>query len=88
MAEFAERVADAVMARYRALRPKGKPQAHEYTALAAFVLTRSPDPLTGEPLVVAVATGTKCAGGDARSATGDGVSDCHAEIVARRALLK
>ncbi|CAI5505289.1 unnamed protein product, partial [Closterium sp. Naga37s-1] len=48
MAEFAERVADAVMAQYRALRPKGKPQAHEYTALAAFVLTRSPAPLAGQ----------------------------------------
>ncbi|CAI7817226.1 unnamed protein product [Closterium sp. NIES-53] len=88
MAEFAERVADAVMAQYRALRPKGKPQVHEYTALAAFVLTRSPAPLAGEPRVAALATGTKCTGGDARSAAGDGVSDCHAEIVARRALVK
>ncbi|CAI5465220.1 unnamed protein product [Closterium sp. Yama58-4] len=76
------------MAQYRALHPKGKPQAHEYTALAAFVLTRSPAPLAGEPHVVVVATGTKCTGGDARSAAGDGVSDCHAEIVARRALVK
>jgi len=36
---LAARLSSAVLHKYEALGPKGKPQQHEYTALAAFVLS-------------------------------------------------
>lgn len=58
-------------------------QAHEWTVLAAFAVGAVGGPATR---VVSLATGTKCCGaGDVRI---DGlvVCDCHAEVLARRAL--
>jgi hypothetical protein len=89
---------------YARLPPRGKPNASEHTVMASFVveeeeeeeedeetrrrssssLSSSSSPFTA----VAVATGSKCVGASARSARGDIVNDCHAEVLARRALLR
>ncbi|KAE8893734.1 hypothetical protein PF005_g5413 [Phytophthora fragariae] len=66
----------------------------EWTVLAGFVLhTRVPPPDTdSEPSdtfrVLAVATGTKCLGRRDLNVDGLVVNDCHAEVLARRALIR
>ncbi|KAK3243451.1 hypothetical protein CYMTET_46899 [Cymbomonas tetramitiformis] len=82
-------ISAVVLEKYADLPKTGKPQANEYTLLAGFVLADGPL-AAGEPSnlqVVALGTGTKCLGAAQRSSHGDLVNDCHAEIVARRALL-
>ena len=80
-------VAAAVLRRYASLPKNGKPQAGEYTLLAGFALTDDRDP-SAPPRVVALGTGTKCLPAHSRCARGEALADTHAEIVARRALVR
>jgi hypothetical protein len=83
------------LAAFAALNKRGKPQAHEYTVLAAWVVERwaaagagatAPTPTAPHYSVVAMATGLKCLPAAARCPAGTVLNDCHSEALARRAL--
>jgi hypothetical protein len=68
--------------------PRGRPQAREWTVLAAF--TAAPAGALASPparhRALCLATGSKCLGARDRSRAGLRVADGHAEALARRAL--
>ncbi|KAL6844211.1 hypothetical protein ACP4OV_025884 [Aristida adscensionis] len=85
-AAWAEAASSSALRHYRSLPKKGKPQGRESTVLAAFLLSDPQEPRG--PTVLSMATGTKCLGAARLSPRGDLVHDAHAEVVARRALLR
>lgn len=96
-AAAAAAAADAVLAAHERLPPTGKPPRGQWTPLAGFAVVVEGERSTTEPSTtqspfaatcVALGTGSKCVGASRRSSHGDIVNDGHAEVVARRALVR
>lgn len=83
--EFANKVTQACFDVYNRIGKKGKPQAgREWTKMSCIVKTDS----TGAIEVLTLATGTKCIGENIRTKRGNLLNDSHAEVLARRLLMK
>ncbi|KAK2822819.1 hypothetical protein Q5P01_022884 [Channa striata] len=84
---FAESIFHLVREKYTELTDTGCPASHaRHKVLAGIVMTRGFDLRSAQ--VVSLATGTKCVDGDVESDGGFTLSDCHAEVVSRRALVR
>uniref|UniRef100_UPI003AAB71AA double-stranded RNA-specific editase B2-like n=1 Tax=Centroberyx gerrardi TaxID=166262 RepID=UPI003AAB71AA len=84
---FAESIFQLVREKYAALTDSCcSASLARHKVLAGIVMTRGFDLRSAQ--VVCLATGTKCLDWDSVSERGVTLSDCHAEVVARRALLR
>ncbi|KAI3374171.1 hypothetical protein L3Q82_006038 [Scortum barcoo] len=84
---FAESIFHLVREKYTELTGSCFPTSHaRHKVLAGIVVTRGFDLRLAQ--VVSLATGTKCLDSDNVSDHGGTLSDCHAEVVSRRALVR
>ncbi|XP_060876505.1 tRNA-specific adenosine deaminase 1 [Metopolophium dirhodum] len=84
--DFADRVAGLCLEKFDRLPDKGKPISGKQWTLLSGVVQAADD--SGPPKVVSLATGTKCIGASKLCDRGTVVNDSHAEVLARRALLR
>ncbi|XP_050407486.1 double-stranded RNA-specific editase 1 isoform X2 [Patella vulgata] len=83
-AQLADTVAAMVIDKFGELTDGFTSRYARRKVLAGFVMTR----VDNSPEVISVATGTKCINGEYMSGQGLSLNDCHAEIIARRSLLR
>nr|XP_046263915.1 double-stranded RNA-specific editase B2-like isoform X2 [Scatophagus argus] len=84
---FAESIFHLVRKKYNELTDNCLSTSHaRHKVLAGIVMTRGFDLRSAQ--VVSLATGTKCLDSDSVSDHGGTLSDCHAEVVSRRALVR
>ena len=79
---WAKTCSDAVWGKYRKLNPSAK----DTDIVAGFIVRSAGSNQTAR--VVALDSGTTIVGGDKYSLNGNIVHDCHAEIIARRSLIR
>ena len=86
--DLAERISLACYHQFDSLPSRGKPSSHEWTHLAAFVAVEKSTATKID--VLSMGTGTKCLGEtkEERGTQGCLLHDSHAEVIARRALLR
>uniref|UniRef100_A0A3P8XBJ7 Adenosine deaminase RNA specific B2 (inactive) n=1 Tax=Esox lucius TaxID=8010 RepID=A0A3P8XBJ7_ESOLU len=84
--DFADSIFRLVREKYHELADSFSPVHARLRTLAGIVMTRGLD--LRQAQVVALSTGTKCINGEYISDKGLVVNDCHAEITARRALVR
>ena len=84
MAVDADRVASVAFEQYELLPANGKPRFdNEHTCLAALVVV---EPASDSYSLLALTTGSKVTPASAVRSDGASLVDCHAEVLARRAL--
>lgn len=84
--DFADRIAGLCLEKFDRLPDKGKPLSGKQWTLLSGVVQAEND--LGSLKVVSLATGTKCIGASKLCGKGTVVNDSHAEVLARRALLR
>ena len=62
-------------------------EEYKEATVAAIIMTKDSDDVS-QDIVVAMGTGTKCIGGKKLNKMGTVINDCHAEVIARRALMR
>ncbi|KAL4234357.1 tRNA-specific adenosine deaminase 1 [Mactra antiquata] len=84
--DFGDEIAKLCLEKYELLPGSGKPQANkEWTLLAGVVLQFEKEDKFS---VISLATGSKCIGPSKMSRTGEILNDSHAEILARRGMMR
>jgi hypothetical protein len=84
--DLGEEIALACYKQFNLLSSRGKPSSNEWTHLAAFVSRNENNQFE----ILSIGTGTKCLGGEKeeRGTQGCLLHDSHAEVIARRSLIR
>ncbi len=84
--DLAEEIALSCYKQFNLLSSRGKPLLNEWTHLAAFVCVNENNSID----VLSIGTGTKCLGGEKEERGKEGclLHDSHAEVIARRSLIR
>ena len=84
--DLADEIVLSCYRQFNLLSSRGKPLANQWTHLAAFVSIDENNQID----VISIGTGTKCLGGkkEERGINGCLLNDSHAEVIARRALIR
>ncbi|CAF0814270.1 unnamed protein product [Rotaria sp. Silwood1] len=83
--DLADRIASCIQEKFNQL-THNDVRLQRRKVLAGVVQTRNYDLETME--VICITTGTKCISGDRLTLNGQSLNDCHAEIIARRCLIR